>query len=430
MKALAGRVKELEEQLVICIRCGMCQSVCPLYEQTRKESDVARGKLALLDGLMNNIFSDPDGVNQRLNKCLLCGSCASNCPSGVNVVEIFVKARAILAEFKGLPPGKKILFKKMLANPRLFNRLTDWAGKFQRIFIKANDNAQGTSCARFVSPLISERHILPVALEPFHGSAAQSTMSTGRSGLRVAFFVGCLIDKIFPSIARASMEVFKHYGVGVLCPDNQACCGIPALASGDRETFESLVDHNLELFMDERFDYLVTACATCTSTIKKIWPGIYQGRGSATAARVREISEKTLDINRFLINSIPAIKPPRNQGGGDACVTYHDPCHLKKSLGVSDEPRQLIQASGKRVVEMAGSDKCCGMGGSFNLYHYDISSSIGTLKTRNILDTCCSTVATGCPACMMQLSDNLAKQGADVSVKHPIEIYAESIRRQ
>ncbi|MCG8619616.1 MAG: 4Fe-4S dicluster domain-containing protein, partial [Desulfobacterales bacterium] len=72
MNELANLVKELEEQLVTCIRCGMCQSVCPLFEQTRKEADVARGKLALLTGLMDNIFTDPDGVNQRLNRCLLC----------------------------------------------------------------------------------------------------------------------------------------------------------------------------------------------------------------------------------------------------------------------------------------------------------------------------------------------------------------------
>ena len=112
MNELALLVKELEDQLVICIRCGMCQSVCPLFEQTGKEADVARGKLALLNGLMTKLFSDPDGVNMRLNKCLLCGSCAANCPSGVNVLEIFIKARCILTEYKGLSPVKKIIFKQ------------------------------------------------------------------------------------------------------------------------------------------------------------------------------------------------------------------------------------------------------------------------------------------------------------------------------
>jgi glycolate oxidase iron-sulfur subunit len=65
-------------------------------------------------------------------------------------------------------------------------------------------------------------------------------------------------------------------------------------------------------------------------------------------------------------------------------VTYHDPCHLKKSLGVADQPRKLIRAAGKKLVEMEGSDKCCGMGGSFNVYHYDVSRAIGNLKQKNI----------------------------------------------
>jgi glycolate oxidase iron-sulfur subunit len=427
MKDLTARVRELEEQLVLCIKCGMCQAVCPLFEQTRKESDVARGKLALLEGLMNNFFSNPDGVSQRLNKCLLCGSCAANCPSGVNALEIFVKARAILAEYQGLSPIKKLIFTKMLANPELFNQLTEWAGKFQRLFIKPDNNVQGTSCARFISPLIDGRHILPMAEMPFHASGFQQIPANRQSGLTVVFFVGCLIDKIFPSIAQAAVKVFKYHGVGVLCPEDQGCCGIPALASGDRESFESLTAHHLDLLKGLKFDYLVTACATCTSTIKKLWPALYQGKGSGTRAFVRELSEKTIDINQFLVNKLSLKETFQGKGKKSACVSYHDPCHLKKSLGVMEEPRKLIMAAGHELAEMAGADKCCGMGGSFNLYHYDISSSIGKLKAKNILDTDCSIVATGCPACMMQISDMLAKEESKVKVRHPIELYAELI---
>ena len=79
-------MRELEDQLVVCMRCGMCQAVCPLFRETGFEADVARGKLALLDGLLQEMFKDPQGVYERLNKCLLCGSCAANCPSGVSVL--------------------------------------------------------------------------------------------------------------------------------------------------------------------------------------------------------------------------------------------------------------------------------------------------------------------------------------------------------
>jgi glycolate oxidase iron-sulfur subunit len=439
---LANLIKELEEQLVSCIRCGMCQSVCPLFEQTRKEADVARGKLALLSGLMENIFADPDGVNQRLNKCLLCGSCAANCPSGVNVLEIFIKARAILTEYKGLSPVKQLIFKKMLANPKTFDILTQWAGRFQNLFIKDNVNVQGTSCARLVSPLLANRHILPMAKTPFHKSLADlSLKNTARAsgptsgstpGLKALFFTGCLIDKIFPNIAHASVKVLTHHGVSLTIPQGQGCCGIPALATGDRETFTQLVDHHLELFKNEKFDVLITACATCTSTIKKLWPTIYKNATSGVKEQLKQLSEKTMDINQFLVDRVnPDFQIESfDSDASREIVTCHDPCHLKKSLGVAEQPRRIIQAAGKRLVEMEESDKCCGMGGSFNVYHYDVSVSIGNLKQKNISDTGCTTVSTGCPACMMQISDMLARQNKNIKVRHPMELYAKFLEEK
>lgn len=474
MKELANSLKELEEQLVVCTKCGMCQSVCPLFDRTRKEADVARGKLALLDGLGNNLFTNPDGVSERLNRCLLCGSCAANCPSGVNVVEIFIKARAILAEFKGLSPAAKLIFRKMLSNPASFDKLTEWAGRFQNIFTKKDKNAQGTSCVRVVSPLFGDRHFLPMSDKPFHNFLPNSdnnfnqlsaneniskhliNTSAGKSGIKVAFFTGCIIDKIFPRIGQDVVDVFEFHGVGLYIPKNQGCCGIPALASGDMKSFEKLVEYHIDLFSEEKFDYLVTACATCTSTIKKLWSSIYKGSGSKTREKIQELSNKTLDINQFLVNKVNLFnsldvkkdirgKLDVNNGDDIDCnngdytdrdngdyiktITYHDPCHLKKSLGVFKEPRILIKASGSRLVEMEGSDKCCGMGGSFNLYHYKISSEIGQIKSQNIADTNCDVVATGCPACMVQISDMLAKKNLDIKVCHPIELYAEMLRK-
>jgi glycolate oxidase iron-sulfur subunit len=82
---------------------------------------------------MESMFDDPEGVYARLNKCLLCGSCAANCPSGVSVQEIFLKARAILTGYMGLPPAKRLILKGMLANPKPFSTgLTEWGARFQK----------------------------------------------------------------------------------------------------------------------------------------------------------------------------------------------------------------------------------------------------------------------------------------------------------
>ncbi len=427
---LTTLMKELEDQLSVCMKCGMCQAVCPLFAQTGREADVARGKLALLDGLAQQMFENPQGVSERLSRCLLCGSCAANCPSGVNVLEIFIKARAILAGYMGLSPVKKALLRGMLGRPEFFDQLTEWGAKFQKLFTKPVNEIIGTSCARFASPLIKDRHFRPLAEVPFHRIRPSLNTDAGKSGFKVAFYVGCLMDKIFPHVAQAAMDVLDHHGVGVFMPEGQACCGIPAISSGDTKTFQGLVRHNVEKFRAEKFDYLITSCATCTSTIKKIWPMMIQDEDIRD--QVAQISEKTLDINQFLVTKIGVRPAGDSEGIGEkVSVTYHDPCHLKKSLGVSAEPRTLILANSKYgFSEMPEADTCCGLGGSFNIQYYDLSRDIGSRKRNNIESTGCSVVATGCPACMIQLSDMLSKSGNRIAIRHPIEIYAETLKNR
>jgi glycolate oxidase iron-sulfur subunit len=135
-----------------------------------------------------------------------------------------------------------------------------------------------------------------------------------------------------------------------------------------------------------------------------------------------------MDICQFIAGSFPP-GPVQKAQSETETVTYHDPCHLKKSLGLAAEPRSLISAApGFELVEMADADRCCGMGGSFNLQHYELSAKIGEVKRQSILQTKADTVATCCPACMMQITDLLSKAGADIRVKHVIEIYAQGIR--
>ena len=430
IRALARLMRELDDQLVVCMRCGLCQAVCPLFAETGREADVARGKLALLDGLTRELFQNPQGVMERLNRCLLCGSCAANCPSGVRVLDIFIKARAILAGYVGLSPLKKALFRGLLARPAVFNTVLSWGAKFQGIFIRPVDGLLGSSCSRFLSPLLRDRHLKPLAPVPWHRQVPSLDTAPGLRGKKVAFFVGCLLDKVFPQVAGAVLASLEHHGMGVHLPPNQACCGIPALSGGDTQTFDKLLRHNLELFDPESFDYLVTACATCTSTIKKMWPLMSLDYGEAEKARIAGLAAKTLDIAQFLAEQT-GLEQGSTDAGDKISLTYHDPCHLKKSLGVAAQPRALLRANPRYDFrEMAEADWCCGMGGSFNLQHYEISGSIGRRKRENIAKSGAAVVATGCPACMLQITDMLSKAGARVQVKHTVEIYAESLKKK
>jgi len=430
LKELARLMQELEDQLVACRRCGLCQAVCPLFAETGREADVARGKLALLSGLAQEILKNPQGVQDHLSRCLLCGSCAANCPSGVQVLDIFIKARAILAGYLGLSPVEKAVFRGLLSQPGWFNRILAWGARFQGIFVKPVDDLLGSSCARFMSPLLAHRHFKPLAPIPFNLKVPRRDTAPGASGLKVAFFVGCLVDKLYPQVADAVLKVLEHHGVGVHLPASQGCCGIPALSSGATQTFRHLVRLNLALLDDKAApcDYLVTACATCSSTIKKLWPLMMQDAAPETQERINALAAKTLDISQFLVDKVGVVPIAAGPEDGRIPVTYHDPCHLKKSLGVAAQPRALIQANPAYLLqEMPESDWCCGCGGSFNRQHYEASAAIGARKRDNIAASHCRVVATGCPACMLQITDMLSQAGLRVRVKHAVEIYAESL---
>jgi glycolate oxidase iron-sulfur subunit len=247
----------------------------------------------------------------------------------------------------------------------------------------------------------------------------------------VVFFVGCLIDKVFPQVGEAVLAALKHHGVGVYLPAGQGCCGIPALSEGDTQTFRQLVRHNLTLLDDKSTpcDYLVTACATCTSTIKTLWPLMMADASPEEQERVAALAAKTLDISQFLVDKVGVAPAAAGPEDSRIPVTYHDPCHLKKSLGVAAQPRVLLQANPDYALqEMAESDWCCGCGGSFNLQHYKTSAAIGHRKRENIAQSQCRVVATGCPACMLQITDMLSQAGLRIQVKHAVEIYAESLK--
>ncbi len=420
IKRLAGMLQELDDLLTRCMRCGLCQAQCPVFARTGREADVTRGKLALLSGLSREMLTDPAQVREKIDTCLLCGTCEANCPSGVKVTDIFLRARAILNGYMGLSPAQRLIFRRMLPRPKLMNALLSMSALFQGLFSKEADPVIGSSCARFNAPLIRDRHFKKLAKKPLHRQVPSVDTPAGASGLKVAFFPGCLTDKIYPGVGLAALKIFKHHQVGVYMPAGQACCGIPALSSGEADAFSSLVRQNAELFSAGKWDYLVTPCATCTATMHKLWPEYHRG------SLGRVITDNIMDVSQFMIDVL-GVKPFQNEADKTP-VAYHDPCHLRNTMKITAQPRSLIEAGGRHTVaELPGGPSCCGSGGSFNLKHYKLSTEIGLEKARAIGATNAPVAATGCPACMLQLTDMMSREHVSIPIRHVLELYAENL---
>ncbi|MDR1657128.1 MAG: (Fe-S)-binding protein [Deltaproteobacteria bacterium] len=421
---LAKLLMSLDDLLITCMRCGFCQSVCPVYGATFREADVTRGKIALLDDLAHELTLDAKNVDDRLNRCLLCGSCETNCPSGVKIMDIFLKARAIVTGYRGLGAIKKLVFRFVLPRPRLFNFMIGISGVFQTPFLRRASEKVGTSRAPILTPFLGNRHIPSLPSQTFSSSHGKID-ELGPNG-RVALFPGCVPDKIFNKMSEACLKILRHHQVGVFMPPDLVCCGIPALASGDIKGFDQLVVQNLASLIKGKFNYLVTPCATCASNIKENWYRFIDHFNPGERAQIQDLHTKTMDITAFLVRVLKVDFKPAS--GGTQTVTYHDSCHLKKGLGIGAEPRMILKSLlGYNYREMPDADRCCGNGGSFNLYHYGLSKDIGQVKRDNIVSVSPKVVATGCPACVLQLMDLLSQNRDEIEVRHVVELYADSL---
>ncbi len=433
---LANALLKLDDDLAACMRCGNCQAICPVFQESSREADVARGKLVLLQNLAYQLIKDPIAVEERLSRCLLCGSCQFNCSSGVKTLEIFLEARKILTTYKQLPWLKKVIFRFLLPRPKLFANIFQYSAKFQALFMRKQNNLQETSTIPMLSPFLGKRHLPNLSRVQFHQIVNHLDTRASYTKYNVILYPGCMLDKIYPQIGQAIYRIFREYNIGVYTPPDFACCGMPVLASGDEQGFQQLLQKNIDVFAELEtdkfeygFDYIISACPSCTETISHWWMEHGQVLDASRKKLLENISPKVIDIHKFLVDivKVPLEELETTQEKAIP-VVYHESCHMKKSLKLSLEVKKLIQDNSKyKLVEMEESDSCCGCGGSFTLFYPELSKNIGQKKRDNIVQSRAKCVVSACPACMLQLNDILARNNDEVEVKHSIEIFAEEI---
>lgn len=431
MEQLRQSLLKIDDLLASCMRCGNCQAVCPVFSQTCREADVARGKIVLLQNLAYELIKDPKAVEERLTRCLLCGACEHNCSTGVKTLEIFVEGRIALTQYLKLSPIKKFIFQSLLTHPKLFKNAIRTGSLFQGLILRRQKNKQNTATAPLLKPFLGARHI-PTLPKKQLSEKYGVLVGDKSKKYNVIFYPGCMSDKVYTQIGDAVLSLLFHYDVGVIMPDDFSCCGLPALASGDKNGFDALVKNNIGVFerigLDHGVDYIVSACPSCTETLHKWWLQLSGNYSLKERDVSQKISAKAIDMHDFLYNVLKIDTSKTTPKENAAVITYHESCHLKKSLGISKEVRELLKLNENYVLkEMAEADKCCGCGGSFTLTQPELSLKIGTRKWKNIVDSGAEEVVTACPACMMQIADMLGRNQTDMKVRHSLEILAETL---
>ncbi len=417
---MTNSLAELSSQAARCVKCGTCLTHCPVYAEALSEVTSPRGKLSLIEALASGEIRFTKKFQGILSACLLCNSCGENCPNQVKAGDILLASRKELVHHRGLPPVKKLLFGALQVLPLLFRT----GSLLQGLLLKKIPGESGLH-RRFPLPFLdSRRFIPPLAKHSFcdrHSGLAVAKEETKRVG----YFPGCVTNYLFPRIGSATLRLLNRHGVSVITPPAQTCCGLMAFASGDWGTTKRLALSNIASFEKHRLTTIITTCASCAAALKVFYPQLFQDADQLTRDRVQQFSASVTDISRFLVSELDPAPELRNISPGNKSrpvITYHDPCHLKRTLGIHQEPRELLKALPDfTYTEMPDASRCCGMGGTFNITHYDLSMSIVKRKIDSLESIGASLIATGCSGCLLQLMDGIHRQGLKTRAIHLVE---------
>ena len=407
-----------------CSKCGMCVGVCPVFRELQQETYSSRGKVEIARALASGELPYSSYTEDLFSKCLLCLACKGGCAIGVDQSKLILGIRAELAKKRGLPLSKKLAFKYLLKNRPLFEKALRAFSHLQ-MFTPPRGDGQLRHLPFFLSAFGKGRLIPDLSAKPLRKEFPEVIPpSKGPAKMRVGFFSGCFIDFVDPAIGRALIRVLGRHGVEVVFPRKQTCCGIPVFLSGDLENGLDLLKINLEAFAPYPLDAIIVACATCGTALKESYKTLVEGESQEWKDRVKAFGDKVVDISEFLSQKVQLTQ---TENKAVQKVTYHDPCHLNRSQGVNAQPRKVLKdLPGVTLVEMRDPGRCCGGGGSFSFYNYELSKKISRRKVEDIEATGASVVVTGCPGCMLQLKDQLGQKNSPVEVKHLIQVVDEA----
>lgn len=409
-----------------CVRCGACANVCPVYRLVggHRMGHIYIGAIGLL---LTYFFHGREKARHLVNNCIGCEACKDICAGGIDLPALIRELRVRLNS-EGEQPFVGTLLSAVMKNRRLFHSLLKF-GKYAQRPVTG-----GTPFIRHLPQLFLREQgfrALP-ALAPAsfreQWPELERELESLRRGkapiLRVALFGGCAQDFIYPEQLTAAARLLARHGVELHFPMGQTCCGLPLEGMGQREATMAVVRQNLEAFDPDRYDAVLTLCASCGSHLRH---GIIRlPLHPEERQRARRLAALVTDFSSFVHDRLglgvaePAAADERPVDGPapEQWAAYHAPCHLCRGLGVVDAPRALL---GNAYVPTVEEDVCCGFGGTYSLKFPEISSVLLHKKLQTVAASGATHLVTDCPGCVMQLRGGAEQAQLALRVCHMAE---------
>jgi Fe-S oxidoreductase len=230
-------------------------------------------------------------------------------------------------------------------------------------------------------------------------------------GGNVLYYPGCLTKFVAKDLKEKYEKILRKIGIDFIeLPEIEKCCGSPALKSGYFEDFKKLAEENLKIFKEHSVKKIITNCPACFMIFKKYYKEIL---GDKWDIEVEHISET---INSKLKTQNSKLKNEK--------VTFHDPCHLGRQMGIFEEPREIIKKLGYEISEMDLSRNesfCCGGGGGVKSNEPELANKIAKDRIEQAKRTGAKILVTNCPLCYLHLKEN----AKEIEVKELIELFED-----
>lgn len=240
--------------------------------------------------------------------------------------------------------------------------------------------------------------------------------------MRVALFVSCLVDLFRPSAAYASLKLLEQSGCTTSIPQNQTCCGQPAYNNGDRNNARQLAIQVIDTFSD--FDYVVVPSGSCAGMVKCHYPALFVDDKEYFSKATR-LAERCYELTSFLADVVELKLENLNFSEK---VTYHDSCSCQRELKVKEQPRKLLKAvNDLELIEMKGTEECCGFGGTFCVKYDELSGHMVDKKVDSIKQTGANILLAADLGCLMNIAGRIKRRSLPVKVYHVAEILADMI---
>jgi Fe-S oxidoreductase len=339
-----------------------------------------------------------------------------------------VRARA--AEAFGVPRMKAMAIERW-SDPK---RGARWAGLAAKTSGIVADRDRIISSLPLNGAATKGRSLIAPARRPLRerirssAHAMPATLSTSHAvGLRVAYFAGCLTDRMLPEMGEAVLRVLHACGCDVSFPTDQHCCGLVALNVGDRRHGRQMAEQTVRMLEALDVDYIVTNSTSCLVAVAQDYQHLFRD-DPAWRKRAEQAAAKLVDVTTFLVEVAQLGHDDFLEHAATLTVTWHDACQSRNALGLGEGGRKLItEVLGLELREMDDSSVCCGFGGSFSMDYPNVSVAILNKKLANASATEAQVIVSDNPGCIMQLRGGLHANHSPIRALHIAELVAERL---